>query len=586
MAALFFRVVINDSRGLLLCVMYRPPRQGRSALDFLMEELDTMLQQNKCSQVMILGDLNFHLQQDAFNSLLMVQGLTNHVSFPTHERGGSLDPVLADLPDSSIVCHQLGTVGISDHHAVLASVKLDIAREAAAPRTIWLWEQADWASLRHNIVRLDWDALLISNTEKKARVLTTKLLALQQQHVPSRRYLGRPSDPAWFGYRCRAAAEAKQVRYKRRSTHYSWAQHRVACRRLTATCRWARRQQREDMRRKLCGSGIGHKTWWRLVKEQQGTGHRDTVPPLTRLDRKTATSNDTVADIQMTRGQVERLMREVEENKATGLDDISPRLLKRCASELSGPLTSVFRAYLMEHRWPSIWKEARVVPAHKKNSQSEPSNYRPISLLSVVGKLLEQASQRVSALHRMSGNLDSRGILTLYNAQIRACMEYSALSWMSSAPTHLQRLDALQRRALRLLVLLTFDDAVNDLKKGLYKDLINVGRKDPNGCPIASIMYVSHKWTEYSQDLYRDLFENGLLNLNGSPILSTMYESRADRLLPSRLQQDVLNLQDFINHSFMTVYENNPLSCPYTLDYRLFHDCILFHQLHPRLKGS
>ncbi|KAK8395465.1 hypothetical protein O3P69_006257 [Scylla paramamosain] len=49
------------------------------------------------------------------------------------------------------------------------------------------------------------------------------------------------------------------------------------------------------------------------------------------------------------------------------------------------------------------------------------------------------------------------------------------------------------------LVLLTFDDAVNDLKKGLYKDLINVGRKDPNGCPIASIMYVSHKWTEYSQ---------------------------------------------------------------------------------------
>uniref|UniRef100_A0A0P4VP62 Endonuclease/exonuclease/phosphatase domain-containing protein n=1 Tax=Scylla olivacea TaxID=85551 RepID=A0A0P4VP62_SCYOL len=168
MEALFFRVVINDSTGLLLCVMYRPPRQGRSALDFLTEELDTMLQRHKCSHVMILGDLNFHLEQDAFNSLLMVQGLTNHVSFPTHERGGSLDPVLTDLPDSSIVCHQLGTVGTSDHHAVLARVKLDIAREAAAPRTIWLWEQADWASLRHDIVRLDWDALLIGNAEEKA----------------------------------------------------------------------------------------------------------------------------------------------------------------------------------------------------------------------------------------------------------------------------------------------------------------------------------------------------------------------------------------------------------------------------------
>ncbi|KAK8378760.1 hypothetical protein O3P69_009462 [Scylla paramamosain] len=61
--------------------------------------------------------------------------------------------------------------------------------------------------------------------------------------------------------------------------------------------------------------------------------------------------------------------------------------------------------------------------------------------------------------------------------------------------------------AIFLLVLLTFDDAVNDLKKSLYKDLINVGRKDPNGCPIASIMYVSHKWTDYSQ--VQDLYDEG-----------------------------------------------------------------------------
>ncbi|MPC23205.1 hypothetical protein E2C01_016245 [Portunus trituberculatus] len=56
------------------------------------------------------------------------------------------------------------------------------------------------------------------------------------------------------------------------------------------------------------------------------------------------------------------------------------------------------------------------------------------------------------------------------------------------------------------LVLLTFDDAVNDLNKGLYNDLFNVGRKNPNGCPIASTMYVSHEWTDYSQvqDLYAE----------------------------------------------------------------------------------
>jgi len=54
-------------------------------------------------------------------------------------------------------------------------------------------------------------------------------------------------------------------------------------------------------------------------------------------------------------------------------------------------------------------------------------------------------------------------------------------------------------------VLLTFDDAVNDLNKQFYEDLFG-GRFNPNGCPIKSTMYVSHEWTDYGQvqDLYAD----------------------------------------------------------------------------------
>ena len=62
-----------------------------------------------------------------------------------------------------------------------------------------------------------------------------------------------------------------------------------------------------------------------------------------------------------------------------------------------------------------------------------------------VAAVARQTSQRVSALRRMAGNLDFHGILTLYKAQIRPCMEYDVLIWMSSAITHVQR------RALRLV---------------------------------------------------------------------------------------------------------------------------------------
>ena len=211
MEALFFRVVLTDNSGLLLCVIYRPPRQGRVPLDFLTEELDSLLLRHQCSQVMVVGDLNFHLEQEAFDNLLAVQGLANHVTFPTHERGGMLDPVLSDLPETSIQCKQLGPVGSSDHYTVLAQVELNTAREVAVSRTIWLWERADWPSMRQALVNTDWETLLEGNAEARVSAITTKLLALQHQHVPSRVYLTRPGDPAWFGFRCRVAAEAKHA---------------------------------------------------------------------------------------------------------------------------------------------------------------------------------------------------------------------------------------------------------------------------------------------------------------------------------------------------------------------------------------
>lgn len=49
------------------------------------------------------------------------------------------------------------------------------------------------------------------------------------------------------------------------------------------------------------------------------------------------------------------------------------------------------------------------------------------------------------------------------------------------------------------LVLLTFDDAVNDLNNPLYTELFDNDRKNPNGCPISATFYVSHEWTDYSQ---------------------------------------------------------------------------------------
>ena len=88
--------------------------------------------------------------------------------------------------------------------------------------------------------------------------------------------------------------------------------------------------------------------------------------------------------------QVKQLLRGLDTKKATDPDDVSSHLLKQCAQALSVPLTTVFTVFLRENIWPSVWKEARVLPVHKKSSKSDPKNYRPISLLSVGEKVLER----------------------------------------------------------------------------------------------------------------------------------------------------------------------------------------------------
>ena len=64
-------------------------------------------------------------------------------------------------------------------------------------------------------------------------------------------------------------------------------------------------------------------------------------------------------------------------------------VLKECARNLAGPLAKLFRYSFCRGHFPAAWKLATVVPVHKKNLHSNPENYRPISLLCNISKVME-----------------------------------------------------------------------------------------------------------------------------------------------------------------------------------------------------
>ena len=78
-------------------------------------------------------------------------------------------------------------------------------------------------------------------------------------------------------------------------------------------------------------------------------------------------------------------------SKSTGTDNIPARFVKDAASVFKKPIGHIINLPIEKNVVPKDLKNAQVVPLFKKNKRSEVGNYRPVSVLSVVSKILERA---------------------------------------------------------------------------------------------------------------------------------------------------------------------------------------------------
>ena len=93
--------------------------------------------------------------------------------------------------------------------------------------------------------------------------------------------------------------------------------------------------------------------------------------------------------------------------KSTGLDGIAVRFLRDGAGLLAGPLCHIVNLSITSEVVPSKMKEARVTPLFKKGSRLDCGNYRPVSILNVLSKILER-----SVHGQLVGYLTKRKVLS------------------------------------------------------------------------------------------------------------------------------------------------------------------------------
>ena len=94
-------------------------------------------------------------------------------------------------------------------------------------------------------------------------------------------------------------------------------------------------------------------------------------------------------DIAISTECVHQKLRQLKVTSSPGPDGVPSRVLSETADAICVPLTTLFRQSLSSGHLPEEWRLGTVVPIYKKGCKSLPENYRPISLTSIVCKLLE-----------------------------------------------------------------------------------------------------------------------------------------------------------------------------------------------------
>ena len=122
------------------------------------------------------------------------------------------------------------------------------------------------------------------------------------------------------------------------------------------------------------------------------------TPSVTSCERKFEIQKVSESDILT---EIKRL----KNKNSMGLDGISAKILKLSAEEITPSLTYLVNRSILENKVPTQWKRAKIVPLHKKGDKELPDNYRPISLLPVVSKVLERVVHRQLSDYLKSNNL-------------------------------------------------------------------------------------------------------------------------------------------------------------------------------------
>ena len=401
-------------------------RDQQAEMDqFICEEIH----RNFKTQCLILGDFNLRAYETTSGDTnecmvfkrLFEEKLFMHqfVTKPTRQNS-ILDLIFSDNEHLVNDVRVMEGIGKSDHNMIIFNLAVD-SRPKNNLIMVPDFNRANFVHIRQELAMIDWNQELAGlDTIEAWKVFKEKVEHIQREHVPFRHKRHRiTKKPFWLTSDVLKEIKAKRaafVQMKNSNSDTDLSCYQVIRNRVKKSIRREKRAKEIDLVR-TCGSDSKKFfSFYKFNSSQKGIGPIRVNDALISDDGKMAEvlndkfqsvftqedksnlaalqcqleTDEEIQDIDdIDCNRVLAYIRKIRPNKAEGPDEIHARFLRECEKEVSVPLAIIFSKSMNDGKIPLDWKRANVVPIHKKGDKGIPDNYRPVSLTSLVCKVLE-----------------------------------------------------------------------------------------------------------------------------------------------------------------------------------------------------
>ena len=145
-------------------------------------------------------------------------------------------------------------------------------------------------------------------------------------------------------------------------------------------------------------------------------------------------------------------------NKKNNIHEVPIELIKDNAAEIAVPLTCLFNNSIRSGVFPECLKKSTVIPLYKSGPKSDPSNYRPISLISTFAKIFESLMKTI-----LTNYLDSKSIIS--SKQFGFCKNKSTFDCLNIVTSDIYQ--ALDSHKAAILILVDFTKAFDTVRHSI-----------------------------------------------------------------------------------------------------------------------